>query len=237
MEKICIIQTGRLGDTLISLPIARYYQKKGYLIDWAIHESIKGVFDYIEYVDNLIIIPNEVDIMYSIPFAYNMIESDKYSKIIDLSIGFPGSSVYKYTDENFLQSFVHVKYYLAGVDIKEKWNLEFTRNIKKEDELYSIIICDSEEYVLIHNEDSLGRKHEMDISNDKKKIYVRKIDGYEIFDWYKIIKNADEIYCIDSSFCNFIDATSDFKDIKKNISRARGSSQWLTPPLKNWKII
>ena len=233
-EKICIIQTGRLGDTIIALPIAKYYYDKGYLVDWVIHERIKNVFDYVDYVDEVIVVPNEVDIANSVPVAYSLIDIKKYQSVIDLSIGFPGSMVYKYTDPNFLETFVHVKYYLANVDISEKWNFHFTRKEDRENKLYDKLI--ERDYILIHNSISDNNNPQFSVESDYQKVYFEKVDEYEIFDWYKIILNAKEVYCIDSSLCNFIDVVSDFSNVKKFFCgiRTDNTTKWLQPPLKNW---
>jgi hypothetical protein len=234
MGKICIIQTGRLGDTIIALPIAKYYNDNGYIVDWVIHESLKGIFNYIDYVNNIKIIPNNIDIMFSIPEAYKLIENENYTNVIDLSIGFPGSLVSKYTDVNFLETFVHVKYYLANVDINKKWDFKFNRNIERENSLYEKLV--NKDYVLIHNTISDSKTAQFSVETEYDKIYFEKIEDYEIFDWYKIILNAKEIYCIDSSLCNFIDVVSDFSKIKKFFcgKRTDNTTKWLQPPLKNW---
>ena len=229
-EKICIIQTGRLGDTIIALPIAKYYYDKGYLIDWIIHENHKGVLEYVDYIENIICVSKNIDIRDSLPEAYKLVDTSKYSNIIDLSFGFNGSRVNNYMNPNFLETFVHVKYYLAGVDVNEKWNLKFNRNEKKENELYDKLV--NKDYILIHNSGSDGSVL-FDITSEYQKIYFDKIEGYEIFDWYKIILNAKEIYCVDSSLSNFVDVVPDFYNSKKFFCESR-TSGWFTPPIKNF---
>lgn len=231
-EKICIVQTGRLGDTIIALPIAKYYYDKGYLVDWVIHERIKKLFDYVDYINEVIVVPNEVDIVNSVPVAYSLLDVKKYQFVIDLSIGFPGSMVYKYTDPNFLETFVHVKYYLANVDVNEKWNLKFNRNKDRENELYQKLVEGDREYILIHNASDNGDVI-FDLNSEYQKIYFGRVEEYEIFDWYKIILNAKEIHCIDSSLCNFIDVVSDFSNQNKFFCSSR-TSGWFKPPLKNF---
>jgi hypothetical protein len=229
-ERICIIQTGRLGDTIISLPIAKYYYDKGYLIDWVIHEKHRSVFDYVDYINDVIIVPEAIDIAYSIPVAYEIIDITKYKLVLDLSIGFHGSKVSNYTDPNFLETFVHVKYYLAGVDVNEKWNLKFNRKEDKENELYQKLV--KKDYILIHNSSDDGNVF-FDVHSDYQKIYFGKVKEYEIFDWYKIILNAKEIYCIDSSLCNFVDVVPDFSKNNKFFCSMR-SCGWVKTPLKNF---
>lgn len=229
--KVCIIQTGRAGDTIITLPICKYYYDKGNVVDYIIHENYINIFNYIEYVDKLIIVPKTIDIMNSIPIAYSLINELDYDKIIDLSVCFPGS---KLNSHDFLKfgSFVDVKYNLADVDIKERWNLKYNRNFENENKLYNMLV--KNDYVLIHNNSS-SRNSIFDVDTKYEKIYVEKIENFEIFDWYKIALNAKEIHCVDSSFANFIEVINEFKEIPKYIWNY--SAKWSETILKNNWII
>jgi hypothetical protein len=71
------------------------------------------------------------------------------------------------------------------------------------------------------------------VKSEYQKIYFGKVEEYEIFDWYKIISNAKEIYCIDSSLCNFVDVVPSFSNNNKFFCPVR-TSGWYKPPLKNF---
>ena len=126
-KKICLIQPGRLGDIIFSLPIAKYYTDLGYLIDWYIHEDYYDISSDIDYV-NFIKIPNQISIFSTVMYVYYQIRNDFYEKIIDLSIGFPSTKAVM--DFNY-KTFVHNKYAIAQVDISKRWQLEFKRNYEK----------------------------------------------------------------------------------------------------------
>jgi hypothetical protein len=205
MKKICIIQTGLLGDTLICLPIAKYYKDLNCDVDWIIYADYANVFRNIEYINKLIIVPNTIDITDSLLYTYNNIDLSIYDKIIDLSICFKHSRVNKYCTSEIpnLKNFVETKYYLADVDINITNNLTFKRNILKEKELFNFLNI-KEDYILTHGETSKG-KMKIFNSNKYRIIEMSKILDYNIFDWFYVIKNAKEIHCVDSALCNFVE--------------------------------
>lgn len=236
---ICLIQSGRLGDTIICLPIAKYYKDLGYNITWIIHYDYKDIFNYVDYIDHKVIIPSNIDFTtQSISWAYEYISDKIYDKVIDLSICFIGSKVNNYCNTNLLNNFVEVKYKIANVPIHYKWNLEFNRNYENEDSLYNLLNTDNEKYVLIHNSTSDDNIY-FDIESPYKKIYFKPFYDYTIFDWYKVIENSEEIYCIDSSLSNFIDGVNYFNGKKRYFSQKRTdmTNRWLQPPLKNWILL
>lgn len=239
-KRICIVQVGKLGDTLICLPIAKHYNDYGYTVDWIVSENYTDIFDNISYV-NVIKIPKSIGVLDGcLTYAYDYINNtkDKYVKVIDLSICFPKSKVNNFCNRGFLESFVHVKYHIAEVDISERYKLSITRNIEKENALYDLLVKNDEPYYLIHNISSEGK-----LFNYKKTdnvILFGVVEGYNTFDWYKIIMNAKAIYCCDSALCNFIDGMEDFKDVPKfYVHNSRKTpSEWDKTPIKNnWKIL
>jgi hypothetical protein len=98
--------------------------------------------------------------------------------------------------KNF-RSFVDAKYHLAGVKEEELEPLQWNRDLAKEDELYRLIIR-SQPYTLVHED--YGIKTDAPESS----VPVRRITGFNIFDWYKVIKNSEGVYAIDSAIANFI---------------------------------
>ena len=77
----------------------------------------------------------------------------------------------------------------------------------------------------------------IDINIDCEKIYVKKIENYEIFDWLKIIQNAKEIHCVDSSFVNFVDSVNELSAELFYYNTLKTPGKWFKTPLKNrWKI-
>jgi len=95
-----------------------------------------------------------------------------------------------------------VRFYKSmGLDIEEKWkNFSLKRNRENEQVCYDKFVTG--DYIFVHDESSLG-VHELNI--DSKLPIIRPDRKYCIFDWLKIIENAKQIHCVDSSFLNMID--------------------------------
>ena len=188
-EPITIIQPGKVGDILIVLPIAKHYHDLGHKVYWIVPEKYRPMFDYIDYV-------TVVD------------EAVEGSRIIDLSFGInQQSDVHKLwmKRRNSLDSFVTLKYELAGVPIEKLRKLEYNRNLQKEIELWDMVYP-RDNYILVHSGSDYGRT--INIDSDLV-VDFYPIEGYTIFDWRKVIENASEIHCIDSSLANFVDSIPD----------------------------
>lgn len=227
--KLLIIQPGRLGDILICLPIAKFYSTD-YEIVWPVMSEYMNTFENVDYVTP---VPISGSISNSLSCVYGM-EGD-FDLVLDLSFGFNGSRVQKYhSDLDFASNFVEAKYKLAKVPIEERWNLVYNRNIEKEKTLFDIVVKKNP-YSIVHDTGSCGKL----ITMNPDFVRVMPIDGYNIFDWYKVALDSENIYCIDSSFCNFVESVSDFKDKNKFYIPAKNTGGvWGMTTLKNnWSII
>ncbi len=93
---------------------------------------------------------------------------------------------------------------MSNIDFSEKHNLVWVRDVEKEDSLYDELVGDSSEYVLVSLASS-DSKTKLPVDDDCKIIEMDRKDGYVIFDWYKIVKQAKSIYAVESAFHCFID--------------------------------
>ncbi len=90
-------------------------------------------------------------------------------------------------------------YEQLGIDFKFRYNLF---NIpKKNPEI--VLPVPNEKYILIHNKSSFG-EYDLRIESEYKKIYVEKVSD-NLLSYIDLIQNAQEIHCIDSSFCCLVD--------------------------------
>ena len=115
------------------------------------------------------------------------------------------------------------------------------RDIKKEKSLYQHlkdVYKVKDRYQVVHNQSSYG-KVSLQVNNELPTIFIEKeTDLYKnIFLYSKVIKNATEIHCLDSSFLHLVervetDAELIFHNIKKD--GQRGADVHL---VKNWKIV
>jgi len=217
-EQISIIQPGKVGDIIICLPIAKYYADQGFLVNWVCPSKYHELFDYVDYVK-----PNEQVV--------------KGSKVIDLSFGLNvNSDVHKLWRRRHatLDSFVTLKYELANTPIEKLRNLEYNRNLQKEVEVFDMVYPRTD-YILVHRGSDYGSP--IDIDGDHV-VEFTPIEGYTIFDWRKVIENATEIHCIDSSLVNFVDCLDDVSaDLFYYITDKVPKKADQTILFKNWNVI
>jgi len=181
--KLLIAQPGKVGDILICLPIAKELSYN-YEVDWVCPHIYHDLFKYVDYVR---------------PVSQNL---SRYDKIVDLSFGLHTTSqVHKWwmKEKHRFDSFVTAKYELAGIDINKRWELDYKRNEKREEELFNKLV--NKPYKLVHRHSAYGTP----IHVEGDVILFEPVDDYTIFDWRKVIENAQEIHCIDSSLCNFVE--------------------------------
>lgn len=217
LPTIQIIQPGRYGDILICLPIAKFYSDLGNLVYWKCPKEYHSMFDYTPYVK---------------PVEHQM----QVDRVIDLSFGFGGlpEKWWQLNKTNF-DSFVTVKYFLAGIPSEARQYLKWNRDFKKENDLFDLVVSGRKDYTLVQEETHTGKFLNVRNSN---KIVLQPIDGYTIFDWYRVIKHAKEIHCIDSILSNFIEGVPDFRKINKTIYlHSRETLPYLRATYRNGWII
>jgi hypothetical protein len=215
---ITLIQPGKVGDILIVLPIAKWYADRGHEVFWQMPQKYHELLSYVDYVTPVIDIP-------------------KGSKTIDLSFGVnQNSAVHRHwmRVRKNLKSFVELKYQLAGVPVSEFRNLVYNRNLQKEIELWDMVYP-REDYILVHSGSDYGRI--IDIEGENV-VEFTPIEGYTIFDWRKVIENASEIHCIDSSLLNFVETIPDLTaDLYYYPCPIRSKDANGTLITKNWKYV
>lgn len=187
-KTLLIHQPGKVGDILICLPIAKWYADRGYKVDWMCPVQYHNLFRYAPYA--------------------RAVESPQgmYDKTIDLSFGIIQNTplhVWWIKNRHTFPSFVNAKYHLAGVDVKERANLVYTRNEQREAALIEALDIGSEPFVLTHTASDYGTPAE--VTSPYRMIEFAPVQDYTIFDWRGVIERAKEIHCIDSSLANFIE--------------------------------
>ena len=226
--QMLMVQPGRTGDILITLPIAKFYQTRGYSIIWPMPLKYRSIMRNISYVTPCYYDMGEDTIL---PIIYTSMCG--YDSVCDLSFGFHHTKAGHLWRPNSAESFITVKYRTAGVPIEYRWNLEWDRDEEKENELYSKVVTGTP-YTFIHDETWSGRYEVPGASHDQK-VYAHEIEGYSIFDWRRILVEAAEIVAIDSSFANLIDVLPECRDIPKSVSMKDSVAVNLYK--NNWKVI
>lgn len=130
-------------------------------------------------------------------------------------------------DLNFDVSF----YQQLGYTIadKFKWS-KITRNPIIEDDCYEEETPD-EDYIFVHDKSSVGVV-DLDIETELPTVKPDNMN-YDLVDYLKVIENAKEIHCLNSSFLNMIDLVFE----KDNMYFHKGKNIHVPNINSNWIII
>lgn len=203
MSKVGLIQPGRLGDIIICLPIAKYLATKGYHVIWPIFSNYKQMIaDAVDYVE---FIPVTDNVYQTVPSAYQALRQFGSIPMIDIAATFPGSvctEEYSRLGDGFgPEKFDQFKYRLSDVPFAEKWNLQYKRDLEKEEEVYNLYVK-SDIYDVVGLDHSQGRAP---FKVESKNQIIELNTKHSIFHWRKILSGAQNIVLVDSAMANFVD--------------------------------
>jgi hypothetical protein len=232
--KVFIGQPGAFGDLLVCAPIAKHYADAGYEVFWPVgdeHLSIIEKFSYVTPIrlPDLTLVkhddPREVKMISNVIMGMQLAEQmeGEFLNLADRPIP---SSMPEDTGETPEEK----KYRIAEVPWEKKYTLEWTRDIEKENELFDLV-TDAKDYIFCHLDQSDGTGCDLPDSTDNRNIVnCVPIDGYNILDWYRVIIEASEIYCIESSIQCFVDGLgSSVSSDKKFLLPSKGVFPTLKP--------
>jgi hypothetical protein len=135
-----------------------------------------------------------------------------------------------------LDSFVTLKYELAGVPISESHNLQYNRDEKKEQELFEAVVSDpSLPFALVHDRSDFTSV--ADIDTDLTIVPFVPVGDFTILHWRKVIERATEIHCIDSSLLNFVDRIPSDADLYYHPYTRQQMPSIFTIIRKPWKEV
>lgn len=209
MKKYALIkQPAGLGDIIFCQKIAlKIIEKYNYSVIWPVIEEYKDTGNYLDeriwfpcvndlfpgknYYTSRSIIDNE-DVLF-LPLQ----EAD--SIILDRKIFQCKYDLVNLTYDDWVD-FVNIR-----------------RNKTKEDFLYynELKLKDNEKYILVSdNYGSLPsiKQYNLCYPEDKRVVHVKPIPGYNLFDWCKVIENADSIHTVASSI-NILMEKLDTRDV------------------------
>jgi len=219
-SKTCLImQPGKVGDIICVLPIAKWYADRGYKVFWQCPKIYHSLFNYVDYATPIETI------------------GGKFDKVIDLSFGIntkSGNHGIWLRKRRMIDSFITLKYEIAGVPISELRNLQYKRNHEAEMELMDCLGIDkSDTYHICHGSSDYGSA--ADIMVQGHLVNFEKVGDFTIFDWRLALEHAASIHCIDSSLVNFTDAIETNAELNYYITDKvpfKGDRTILT---KNWQ--
>ena len=99
-------------------------------------------------------------------------------------------------------------YKQLGFDFSIRYtNFKLPNEVPNADTLYDNLVSSTKEYCLVHQQSSVGN-FQINIQSDLPIIEIKPGFTNNLLDYVKIIKNATEIHCIDSSVINLVDGMS-----------------------------
>ena len=202
MKSLLLIQPGAFGDIIMCAPIAKWYSRKGYQVFWPSRRKFSELIKQFPYVTSIILdeeTHHEDWLRSDVIQIYQKLYIEGFDEIVNLADRGPHP-----TAQQHHENFEKCKYRLAGVPFNQKHNLTWDRDKGKEDSLYEMIVEEEGEYSLV----SLNTSNNENLlvpTTSKRKIFTKEVPGYSILDWYKIIQEASDIYCVESAFHHFID--------------------------------
>jgi hypothetical protein len=206
IKKIIIRQPAGIGDIFFTQKIAyALYETYNVEIIWPVISEFLWIKDYIkvpfikfvnwddDFEGKNLLFNNDVSYIFELP-DYLIIPLQR------ADWNYPGISV------------MDAKYKLVNLNF-EDWShyFNFERNIKKENQLYYDVLglTDESEYCFINRQfgsppDTKICKY-IDLNNFSYYIEMKYINGFNIFDWCKVIENAKEIHTVETSLNYIID--------------------------------
>ena len=223
MKKLLLIQPGAFGDVIVCAPIAKWYADRGYKVFYPARRKFHSLLNSLHYLTPILLDEEDLhpdwlrsDVMKIIPSV------EEYDLVINLADRGPHSTAQLPWEKN-----QEAKYRLAGVPREEQYNLVWTRDLVREEFIYDTYVP-FDDYAFVHSS-----------SSDKEALVLPPIslpivenhapEGYTIFDWYKVLMNAKEIYCTESAIHCFCDGIAHKLDADRYLlPRVAGKGQLLT---------
>lgn len=152
--------------------------------------------------------------IYALVNELNAIEIDPCFSFIGHKDKERGDIIEKFKSQG--RNWIDLKYHLVDVPLEKRWNLEYTRDTKSEEEMTTFIELykkskNIDRYSVVHSYDS----SRLPVINPVNKILFAKIKNYQIFDWLPILERSSEIYCVDSSLANYVEVCPSLKNNHK----------------------
>lgn len=205
MSRVMMIQPGAVGDIFVCLPIAKWYADQGYEIVWPMRKQFHKHLRNIDYVTPIFLDEDVLDedwLRSDVMKCFKLHKEGAFKYALNLADRGPGPAK-QLQSENFEQA----KYRLASVPIEEKHKLDWVRFRDNEDYIYDEFVGDNNApYAFVHATTSDGES-DIDTSFIHHRIVTCEDIGpkFNIFDWYRVIVDAAEIFVTESSVHQFCD--------------------------------
>ena len=249
MKKIGIIRPCKIGDLIISLPIGKYYFDKGYDVYWPIMSKYYQMFNEVagHYIKFIPITNSDFFVLNA---AKGELAERKILNILNLTF-----NIGTFSDLNSI-GYAHSKltfdqyiYLLAEVPFHYKWNLEIKRNLNEEENVFRQFVKDGE-YSTCHFEVDYNkyrwqngeqtRNGYFNLCKNKIKNKIIEISEDKkiksLFYWIKVLENSDQLFLVDSSPMNLVEALQ-IKNEKYLLIKALDHPKGTPVTKSNWLFI
>jgi len=205
MADLYIHQHMGLGDHILCNGLVRFINsKKEYenIFIFCKEKNLKELTRLFQDLDNIKLIPTPAGLENSTVELF--LQSNKSVNV--LKVGF--SAISEYMNSGKAKTFDQAFYLSAGISYEEKYkSFKFLRNYSKEEEIYNLLNPTNEKYIFVHDDEDRGYK--ITFNTDLK--IIKNNINYSMFDMVKLLENAQEIHCMESSFRCFIDQLDQVK--------------------------
>ncbi len=206
MTKTCLIkQPAGLGDIILCQKIADLFIANGYKVVWPVvgeyistvqkHMNKDGIY-YCNESDDFPL-KEYYHSTHRSPLIVN--DNEAYLPLQYSDLSYPGQSVLK------------AKFKIIGVD-HSQWqhHFSFYRDIEREERLFydTLKLKDDTQYAFVnmwYGSPPGQVKNNTAIDTDLLTVEMSIKKGYSVFDWCKVIEQARELYCVDTSLFYIIE--------------------------------
>jgi hypothetical protein len=204
-DSVVIIGHQGLGDHIVCSGLYREYARKYSKCVLPVNKrNYRSVKELLKDVPNIQVI-SEGTRLRALQIESHALLLEKVGYDL-LALGRYKSDFYALENKRFDEKF----YDQAKIDFEHRWkSFSLVRNYRREDELFEILVGDRKPYVFVHDDHS--RNFGINEKYLPKKYAVVRPDirlggKYYFTDYLKIIENAAEIHCMESSFAALIES-------------------------------
>ncbi len=214
-----------LGDHIICNGLVRIFSNEFDEVSlFCKHHNLESVSFMYRDKDNITVIPVNDD--------SEVIEYIRQRNLYNDTIQVGFDNMYRTKSNNFDESF----YSQFDIDFENRWSkFDLQRDLTREEKLFNELELKDTPYIFLHDDERFS----IDLEKVNKELkIVRPLRNLtdNIFDYLKIIENAQEVHTIESSFLFIIDSLNLNKDINAHrYPRQQGYME--TPIYKNVKKI
>lgn len=197
---VVINQFFGLGDILFIEPIYRHYHNRGFKVVAPVNKDHLWIAEYIPYVEFVDVNTYPYD-------RESPIQKEDGKMHVPLRFAHPLLRNYALHYGDDRAHWMPDKYEYLGLPVELWRTLSFKRNHEREQSLFDFLGLQGRKYNFV-NENFGGSFERVTIQtkNDLEPVHLRKIEGFTMLDWGKVIENAENIFTAETSITYYIES-------------------------------